>query len=69
ENFEEIDFLENLAQEEGVVLMEGVGFATKPGIVRVSQANLVDEAYAKIAKRMKELMKEYYDEYLETLNS
>jgi len=59
ENFEEIDFLLNLAKDEGVVLMEGMGFAAIPGTLRVSQANLPDHAYPKIARRIKELLKEY----------
>ncbi|MBC3886769.1 bifunctional aspartate transaminase/aspartate 4-decarboxylase [Acetobacterium paludosum] len=60
-NFEEIDFLLNLAKEEGLVIMEGVGFAATPGTLRVSQANLADDAYPKIAKRIIELLKEYDD--------
>lgn len=61
ENFEETDFLLNLAKEDGVVVMEGVGFDAPSGTLRVSQANLPDEAYPKIAKRIKSLLKEYDD--------
>lgn len=61
--FEEIDFLLKLAKEEGVVLMEGVGFSAVKGTLRVSQANLPDEAYKKIANRILELLKEYYVNY------
>lgn len=63
-NFEQIDFLLNLAQEEGVVLMEGVGFAATPGTLRVSQANLPDAAYKAIAKRVLELLEQYHQNYL-----
>lgn len=66
--FEEIDFLFNLAKEEGVVLMEGLGFDTTPGNVRVSQANLPDSAYKTIAKRIIKLMDEYYDCYKKEQN-
>lgn len=63
-NFEDVDFLLHLAQEEGVVLMEGIGFASAPGTLRVSEANLPDEAYAKIAKRVLQLLNQYHDAYM-----
>jgi aspartate 4-decarboxylase len=63
DNFEEIDFLLHLAKEEGVVLMEGVGFGATPGTVRVSEANLSDKDYIKIANRIKSLLKEYHEKY------
>ncbi|MEG1426714.1 MAG: bifunctional aspartate transaminase/aspartate 4-decarboxylase [Oscillospiraceae bacterium] len=63
-NFEEIDFLLRLAAEDGVVLMEGLGFSATPGTLRVSQANLPDDAYRRIAKRVLQLLGEYYDEYV-----
>ncbi len=43
--------------------MEGVGFGAAPGILRVSEANLPDEAYKKIAKQVLELLSEYYNQY------
>ncbi|MDQ0150751.1 bifunctional aspartate transaminase/aspartate 4-decarboxylase [Eubacterium multiforme] len=63
DNFEPIDFLLRLAEMNGVVLMEGVGFGATPGTLRVSQANLPDEAYKKIAKQVLELLSEYHDKY------
>ena len=62
-NFEEIDFLLHLAKEDGVVLMEGVGFGATPGTVRVSEANLADNDYKKIANRILSLLKEYHEKY------
>lgn len=62
-NFEPIDFLLRLAEMNGVVLMEGVGFAATPGTLRVSEANLPDDAYKKIAKQILELLSEYYEAY------
>jgi len=62
-HFEEIDFLLHLAKEDGVVLMEGVGFGATPGTVRVSEANLADNDYKKIANRILSLLKEYYEKY------
>lgn len=62
-NFEEVDFLLKLAKENGVVLMDGVGFGAQPGILRVSQANLPDEDYKIIARQILELLGEYYAQY------
>lgn len=62
-NFEEVDFLMRLAEEDGVVLMEGVGFAATPGTLRVSEANLSDDAYKTIAKRVLTLLGEYHAQY------
>lgn len=67
-NFEEIDFLLHLAKEDGVVLMEGVGFGATPGTVRVSEANLADNDYKKIANRIISLLKEYYEKYTKEKN-
>jgi aspartate 4-decarboxylase len=66
-NFEETDFLLNLAQGEGVIIMGGVGFAASTGTLRVSQANLPDDAYPKIARRIKILLKDY-DEKMKSLS-
>lgn len=63
-NYEQIDFLMRLSEEEGVVLMEGLGFDAPSGTLRVSQANLPDEAYAKIGRRILDLLEEYHKEYL-----
>ena len=62
-NFEQVDFLVRLAEEDGVVLMEGVGFDATPGTLRVSQANLPDEAYSKIAQRVLDILAEYHSMY------
>lgn len=63
-DFEEIDFLLHLAEEDGVVLMEGVGFSATPGTLRVSQANLTDDSYKRIAKRVLDILEEYHNKYL-----
>lgn len=64
DNFEEIDFLMRLAKQNGVVLMDGVGFGTQDGVVRVSQANLPDEDYAMIARQIQDVMEEYHQQYM-----
>lgn len=62
-NFEELDFLVRLSKEEGVVLMDGVGFASIPGTLRVSQANLMIKDYQKIASSILRVMDGYYEGY------
>ncbi len=57
---EPIDFVWRLAQEKQVVLMDGGGFDAPNMSVRVSLANLPDEAYARIGKAISELLKEYH---------
>lgn len=61
--FEHIDFLLNLAQKNGVVLMDGVGFGALPGDLRISEANLPTEDYRIIGKQILELLEEYYRSY------
>lgn len=61
----EIDFLDDLAGKKGVVLMYGPGFSAPEGTVRISLANLNKEDYKEIARRLFELLNEYYEEYEE----
>lgn len=58
----EVDFLDDLAGRKGVVLMYGPGFSAPDGSVRVSLANLNTEDYVEIARRLFELLDEYYAE-------
>lgn len=59
----DLDFLNDLAKKEGVVLMYGPGFEAPEGCMRVSLANLKKEDYVEIARRMGELMDGYYAQY------
>ena len=54
--------MNDLAGRKGVVLMYGPGFSAPGGTVRVSLANLNTEDYAQIARRLFELLDEYYAE-------
>ncbi|MEG0283188.1 MAG: bifunctional aspartate transaminase/aspartate 4-decarboxylase [Erysipelotrichales bacterium] len=63
ENFDQVDFLLNLADRNGVVLMDGVGFGSANGNLRVSQANLPSEDYNLIGKQIIATLREYYQEY------
>ena len=68
ENITDLDFLNDLAQKKGVVLMYGPGFDAPEGSVRISLANLYKEDYVEIARRIRELLDEYYTEFEETLS-
>ncbi|MGX5378076.1 bifunctional aspartate transaminase/aspartate 4-decarboxylase [Ligilactobacillus sp. LYQ135] len=67
-SFAQIDFLTKLSENNGVVLMDGVGFGTQPGIIRVSEANLPSKAYLRIAQKINEVLEEYYTRYLNSEN-
>jgi aspartate 4-decarboxylase len=60
-NFEPIDFVWRLADEKEIVLMDGGGFDAPNMSVRVSLANLADEAYTTIGEGISDLLKDYYD--------
>lgn len=62
-HYEQIDFLINLAQKNGIVLMDGVGFGANPGDLRVSEANLPTKDYTVIGEQMLELLNEYYQTF------
>lgn len=69
DNFEQVDFLVKLAEKSSVVLVDGVGFGTKPGELRVSEANLPTEDYPVIGKHVLELLAEYHQQFEETQKS
>ncbi len=60
---EPIDFVWRLAEEKKVVLMDGGGFDAPNMSIRVSLANLPDEAYAKIGRAVSDLLSEYDQRY------
>jgi aspartate 4-decarboxylase len=61
ENHEPVDLLFRLAEQSGVVLMDGGGFGGPPWSVRVSLANLNDEDYAQIGNYMRKAAAQYVD--------
>ena len=61
--YEQIDFLVNLAKINGIVLMDGVGFGANPGDLRVSEANLPTVDYKIIGQQILELLESYYQKY------
>jgi aspartate 4-decarboxylase len=60
-NHEPVDFLFRLAEQSGVVLMDGGGFGGPPWSVRVSLANLNDEDYAQIGNFMRKAAQQYVE--------
>jgi aspartate 4-decarboxylase len=62
-NFDPIDFVVRLAEERGIVLMDGGGFEAPRMSVRVSLANLPDDAYEPIGQAITGLLAEYHAEW------
>jgi aspartate 4-decarboxylase len=62
-DFPPIDIVWRLAKEKSVVLMDGSGFAAPNMTVRVSLANLKEEAYPNIGHAISELLEEYYADW------
>jgi len=63
----DLDFLNDLAGKKGVVLMYGPGFDAPDGNVRVSLANIDLDGCTELARRMIELLDEYYVSYVAQL--
>ncbi len=63
EAHEPIDFVWRLAEEKGIVLMDGGGFDAPEMSVRVSLANLFKADYASIGKGISDLLDEYMEEW------
>ncbi|NQU95063.1 MAG: bifunctional aspartate transaminase/aspartate 4-decarboxylase [Candidatus Omnitrophica bacterium] len=61
--YEPIDFVVKLAETRSIVLMDGGGFDAPNMSVRVSLANLYDEAYENIGKGVSALLAEYHDSW------
>jgi aspartate 4-decarboxylase len=61
--FEPIDFVVRLAEERSVVLMDGGGFDAPKMSVRVSLANLPDDAYEPIGQAIAGLLSDYHAEW------
>ncbi len=60
---EPIDFVWRLAEEKGIVLMDGGGFAAPEMSVRVSLANLFKPDYDKIGHGISNLLEDYFRQW------
>lgn len=63
ETFEPIDFVVRLAREHGIVLLDGGGFDAPRMSVRISLANLPDEAYEPIGRAICALLADYHQRW------
>ncbi|TET06782.1 bifunctional aspartate transaminase/aspartate 4-decarboxylase [Candidatus Dependentiae bacterium] len=61
--FEPIDFVMRLAEERAIVLLDGGGFDAPNMSVRISLANLPDDAYEEIGKSISWLLEQYYNHW------
>jgi aspartate 4-decarboxylase len=61
--YEPVDFVLRLAEERQVVLLPGAGFDAPDWSVRVSLANLPDEAYPEIGRQIVSLLEEYHQQW------
>jgi aspartate 4-decarboxylase len=62
-HYDPLDFVFQLAQEQGIVLLPGGGFEAPQWSVRVSLANLPDTAYVRIGQAIMALIQIYHDEW------
>ena len=59
ENYKPVDILLRLAEESSIVLLSGGGFHGPEWSIRISLANLNDEAYSKIGEVLHKILEEY----------
>lgn len=62
-HFDPLEFVFQLAQEQGIVLLPGGGFDAPQWSVRVSLANLPDAAYRRIGQAIADWMAAYHQEW------
>ena len=67
ENYKPVDILYNLAQDSSIVLLGGGGFAGPEWSIRISLANLYDEAYATIGISLKKILDDYVTRWKKSL--
>ncbi|GMA62536.1 hypothetical protein GCM10025859_29760 [Alicyclobacillus fastidiosus] len=65
-SYEPVDILFRLAEESGVVLLNGAGFHGPTWSIRVSLANLDDESYATIGRDLHAALDRYVNEWKST---
>jgi aspartate 4-decarboxylase len=63
ENYKPVDILIKLAEKSSIVLLSGSGFHGPEWSIRISLANLHDEAYFKIGQVLHEILLDYAEEW------
>ena len=66
-NYEPLDILFRLAEQASIVLLNGGGFEAPKWSLRISLANLPEEAYAKIGEYLRGAVQEYVGEWKKSL--
>ena len=61
--YKPVDILYRLAEESSIVLLSGGGFQGPEWSIRISLANLNDEAYSKIGEALHKILEEYVDSW------
>ena len=64
-NYKPVDILFRLAEKSSIVLLSGQGFLAPEWSIRVSLANLNDEAYSQIGQELKNVLEDYLVEWKE----
>ncbi|MVX63250.1 aspartate 4-decarboxylase [Clostridium chromiireducens] len=59
EKYKPVDILYRLAEESAIVLLSGGGFKGPEWSIRISLANLNDDAYSEIGKELHKILEEY----------
>ena len=67
-NISTIEFLFKLAKEKLTICLPGKGFAGPKSSIRISLANLPNEAYSIIGKNINDVMQEYYDNWSKNIS-
>lgn len=62
-NYKPFDILYRLAEESSIVLLSGGGFKGPEWSIRISLANLNDEAYSKIGEALHKILDEYVESW------
>ena len=63
ENIHPLDIVFRLAQDHGIVLLNGSGFAAPDWSVRISFANLNDHVYDDIGRALRAIARGYREQY------
>ncbi|MGL5346653.1 MAG: aspartate 4-decarboxylase [Peptostreptococcaceae bacterium] len=66
-NYKPVDILFRLAEESSIVLLSGGGFAGPEWSIRISLANLYDEAYSEIGVALKKILDDYVKDWKKQL--
>ncbi|SHJ62906.1 aspartate 4-decarboxylase [Clostridium cavendishii DSM 21758] len=65
--YKPVDILYRLAEESSIVLLSGGGFQGPEWSIRISLANLNDDAYSKIGEKLHKILDEYVDSWRSSL--